>query len=115
MQACAGISGDGGAAVSANLNAPWHVAVNQDGTLYIADWGNQRIRAVSPDGSIRTVAGNGVGGYSGDGGLATNASLKGPIAVAVDSSGAIYIADADNNSVRKVTPYGVISTILGQP
>jgi hypothetical protein len=110
-----GYSGDAGPAVAAKLSYPWHVAVNADGTLYIADWGNQRIRAVSADGSIRTVAGNGAGGYSGDGGLATNANLKGPIAIALDSIGDIFIVDGDNNCVRKVTADGIISTILGSP
>lgn len=109
----AGFSGDGGAATSATLNEPFAVAVDGPGNVYIAEFGNSRIRKVDTKGIITTVAGNGVSGYGGDGGAATNALLNGPQGVAVDSAGNIYIADTANNRVRQVTPAGVIGTIVG--
>lgn len=80
------------------------------GNLYIADWQNSRIRLVQADGTIRTLAG---GGSGGDGGAATSAALNGPSAVAVDRSGNLYIADTDNQRVRKVSLGGTISTVAG--
>ncbi|MFL6448655.1 MAG: Ig-like domain repeat protein [Bryobacteraceae bacterium] len=108
-----GFSGDGGPATSARLEGPSAVAVDGSGNLYIAD-GN-RIRKVSAStGVITTVAGNGSSGYSGDGGPATSASLFYPRGVAVDGSGNIYIADEDNNRIRKVSAgTGVITTVAG--
>jgi len=106
-----GYGGDGGPATSAWLLVPSGVAVDSAGSLYIADAGNNRIRKVS-NGVITTVAGNGTLGYSGDGGPATNAQLNGPEGVAVDSGGNIYIADMDNNRIRKVSN-GVITTVAG--
>jgi len=109
-------SGDGGPATSAELNCPIGVAVDAAGNLYIADCNNNRIRKVTAaTGVITTVAGNGgTGGYSGDGGAATSASLYYPTGVAVDTAGNLYIADGDNNRIRKVTAAtGVITTIAG--
>jgi uncharacterized protein (TIGR03437 family) len=106
-----GFSGDGGPATSASLNLPVGVAVDSAGNLYISDRGNFRIRKVS-GGIITTVAGNGVWGFSGDGGPATNASLAGPNGVAVDSAGNLYIADFGNNRVREVSG-GTITTVAG--
>ena len=83
------------------------------GNLFIADAENHRIRQVSPDGVIRTVAGNGLGGFSGDGGPATNASLEFPQGVAVDAAGNLFIADAENHRIRQVSPDGVIRTVAG--
>jgi sugar lactone lactonase YvrE len=108
-----GFSGDGGPATSASLSYPAGMAVDASGNLYIADAGNNRIRRVSPDGIISTVAGNGVAGFSGDGGPATGASLNSPMGVAVDSAGSLYLADYMNNRVRKVSPSGIISTVAG--
>ena len=99
-----GFSGDGGPAVNAQLNYPVDVAVDRTGNLYIADYENQRIRRVSPDGIISTIAGNGTGGYSGDGGPATTASLCYPSALAVDGAGNIYVADSCNNAIRILRP-----------
>jgi uncharacterized protein (TIGR03437 family) len=107
----AGYSGDGGPPTSAELYFPAGVAVGSDGSLYIADSANSRIRKVS-GGVITTVAGGGSNGL-GDGGPATSAQLGGPGGVAVDGSGNLYIADTDNNSVRKVSPDGTISTVAG--
>ena len=109
----AGFGGDGGAATSAQLNAPMGVAVDAAGNLYIAEFSNNRVRKVSANGIISTLAGNGITGYSGDGGLATSAQLNGPRGVAVDSAGNVYIADTNNNCVRQVAPNGVIATVAG--
>ena len=108
-----GAGGDGGPAVLAQLNSPRKVAVDSAGNLYIADWGHGRVRKVSPSGIITTVAGNGNPGYSGDGGPATSAQLSGPVSVAVDASGNLYIADAGNFRIRRVSPSGIITTVAG--
>jgi uncharacterized protein (TIGR03437 family) len=108
-----GPRGDGGPAVSAQLGDPWGVAADSAGNLYIADFGNNEIRKVTTAGVISTIAGNGVGGYGGDGGPATAAKLNGPSDVTVDSQGNVYIADYGNQRIRKVTTMGVISTIAG--
>jgi trimeric autotransporter adhesin len=111
----AGFSGDNGAATSAELNSPSAVAVDSAGNLYIADAGNQRIRMVSTGtGLIATIAGNGTGGFSGDGGPATGAELNDPQGVTVDSAGNLYIADIVNNRIRIVSAAtGTITTIAG--
>jgi uncharacterized protein (TIGR03437 family) len=105
--------GDGGPATNAALQAPSGVAVDGNGNVYIADTGNNRIRKVTPDGNISTIAGNGAAGYSGDLGSATAASLYSPEGVAVDSAGYVYIADTWNSRIRRVSPNGVILTIAG--
>ena len=97
----------------AKLNYPFGVAVDSNDNVYIADRSNHVIRKIDTDHMISTIAGNGSLGYSGDGGLATSAQLNNPWGVAVDSSGNIYIADSDNNVVRKVDPDGNISTFAG--
>jgi sugar lactone lactonase YvrE len=111
----AGFSGDGGAATSAELSTPAGVAVDSAGNLYIADEGNQRIRAVSAGtGQITTIAGNGTAGFSGDNGAAASAELNFPGGVAIDSAGNLYIADSLNNRIRKVSAAtGMIMTIAG--
>ncbi len=98
----AGYSGDGSAATAAQLNAPYGVAVDASGNLYIADTGNNVIRKVSTLGTITTAAGTGTVGYAGDGGAPTSATLNQPQGVAVDSSGTLYIADTGNNVIRIV-------------
>ena len=108
-----GYSGDGGPATSAELNQPSSVAVDTSGNIYIADSLNNRVRKVSINGIITTLAGNGVRGYSGDGGPATAAELNEPMGVAVDTFGNVFIADTDNGRVRRVAPDGVITTIAG--
>ena len=108
-------SGDGGAATRAQLNFPGGVAVDGSGNIYIADTNNYRIRKVSAaTGIITTVAGNGVEGFSGDGGAATLAQLNYTEGVAVDGAGNVYLADTDNDRVRKVSAAtGIITTVAG--
>jgi len=120
----AALSGDNGPATSASLNSPQGVVVSPSGNVYISDYGNQRIRMVS-GGVITTFAGSAnvppgppgdqtdaLSGYSGDGGPATKALLDGPDGLALDSSGNLYIGDANNQVVRKVSN-GTISTVAG--
>jgi sugar lactone lactonase YvrE len=107
-----GYGGDSGPATSATLSYPYGVAVDSSGNVYIADSGNNVVRKVS-GGIINTVAGNGNGGYSGDGHAATSAMLYYPNDVAVDAAGNLYIADEDNNRIRMVNTAGIISTVAG--
>ena len=108
----AGFSGDGGAQFSAKLKTPGGVFADNSGNIYIADAGNYRIRKVDTNGIITTVAGNGGTGYGGDGGQATAAQLQ-PFAVFVDAAGNIIFGDPHNNSVRKISPSGIITRIAG--
>ncbi|SPE41124.1 NHL repeat containing protein (fragment) [Candidatus Sulfopaludibacter sp. SbA3] len=108
-----GFAGEGVPATSASVHSPYGLAVDAAGNLYIADSQNNRIRKVSTGGIITTVAGTGVGGFSGDGGPATSAQIDRPFGVAVDLSGSILIADYLNQRIRRVTPDGIISTIAG--
>jgi trimeric autotransporter adhesin len=108
-----GFSGDGGPAPSAELDIPFGVAADPAGDVFIADTQNNRIRKVSPTGTITTVAGSGTPGFSGDGGPAISASLNHPMGVALDSSGNIYIADEYNNRIREVSTTGTITTVAG--
>jgi len=109
----AGYSGDGGPATSALLNFPRGLAVDSKGNLYIADGRNYRVRKVTPEGIISTLAGTGVYGYSGDGGRAAAAQLGMVQSLAVDAQGNLFVADAYNHCVRKVTPEGFIVTVAG--
>ena len=107
-----GHSGDNGPATSAQLNYPNGVAVDTAGGLYVADTYNHRIRQVSSNGTISTVAGNGTAGYSGDNGLPDGAQLNYPEGIAVDSTGNLYVADTNNNRIREVSN-GAIATVAG--
>jgi uncharacterized protein (TIGR03437 family) len=106
-------SGDGGPATSAQLWGPKAVAADGAGNLFIADTNNNRIRKVSPDGIITTVAGSDTFGYSGDGGRAANAQLNDVTGIAVDHAGNLFLADSRNYRVRKVSPDGMITTVAG--
>jgi uncharacterized protein (TIGR03437 family) len=108
-----GFSGDGGAATAAQISNPQGLAIDTAGNLYIADTGNFRVRKVSLQGIITSIAGNGTQGFSGDGRPATSAQLASPVGLAVDGYGNLYIADASNVRVRKVSAGGVITTIAG--
>lgn len=104
---------DGVQATLAPLMYTQGVAVDRGGNVYISDADDHRVRVVNVDGVIRTVAGNGTAGFAGDGGRATEASLSTPYGVATDVQGGIYIADLGNRRVRKVSPDGIVTTILG--
>jgi hypothetical protein len=106
-------SGDGGAATNASFGIPSGVAMDTYGNLFIADVAYNIIRKVGTNGVVTTVAGNGSGAYSGDGGPATNASLSGIYSVAVDGYGNIFIPDYGNNRIRKVDKLGIITTLAG--
>ena len=108
-----GFGGDGGVALNAELNGPQAIAIDSAGNIYIADSKNNRVRRVDVNGFITTVAGSGTAGFSGDGGAATTAELNGPQGIALDSAGDIFIADSQNNRVRRVDVHGLISTVAG--
>ena len=108
-----GFSGDGGPATSATFSAPSGVAVGPDGSTYVLDEGNLRVRRIDPDGIITTVAGNGTYGVAGDGGPAVNAQLSGPKAIAVAPDGALYMLETFPYLIRRVGPDGIISRFAG--
>ena len=108
-----GYSGDKGPAIEVQLAGPNDIDFDSSGNVYIADTGNNRIRAVVSAGMITTFAGTGNAGYSGDGGPAQNAQLHAPAAICFDSAGSLYICDFGNHCIRKVATGGIISTIAG--
>src|SRR4051812_26071168 len=109
-----GFAGDGGVATKARLHSPRDVSVrDSDGSVFIADGGNHRVRRIDPDGTISTVAGNGIDGFHGDGGAATAANLDTPSAVLPLRDGGFLIADAGNATLRKVASEGTIDTVAG--
>jgi uncharacterized protein (TIGR03437 family) len=109
----AGFSGDGKSALNAQLNFPYGVALDASGNLYVADLGNQRVRRITPDGVITTVAGTGRKVSSPDGAAPLDTSLLSPRNVAVDAAGNLYIAEFEGHRVRKLTPDGKLSTVAG--
>jgi hypothetical protein len=109
----AGYNSDNIAASGAEIYGPYGVAIDKSGNLYIADYGNYRIRKVSPDGIITTIAGTGVNGFSGENVPATNAEISLVRYIIVDDTGNIYISDEGNNRVRKITTKDIITTIAG--
>lgn len=107
-------AGDQGPAAQARLNAPSGVAMDAQGNLYIADTLNHRVRRVTAGTrAITTIAGTGEAGYSGDAGLAVNAKLRSPVGIAVDERGYVYVSDSGNHAIRRITPGGVIETVVG--
>ena len=109
-----GYTGDGGAATSARLSGPQGLVLAANGDLYIADTGNNVIRKVTAaTGVITTFAGTGTAGFLGDGGVATSARLNAPESVSISASGELYIADAGNNRIRRVSTGGTITTVAG--
>lgn len=112
-----GFSGDGGPAVEAQISAG-NILADKLGNIYIADQTNHRVRKISVEGTITTVAGSGpvgldAGGFSGDGGIATAALLNSPNDIALDDAGILYINDWMNDRIRKVSPVGIIQTVIG--
>ena len=108
-----GYGGDGGQATDAELNYPYGSAFDAAGNLYIVDTFNSLILKINASGIITTIAGNGTNGYSGDGGQATDAVLNHPDGVAVDMTGNLYVADENNDCIRKINTLGIITTIAG--
>ena len=108
-----GSGGDNGPATKAQLSGPQGIAVDASGNLYIVDSGNQRIRYVNAAGTIVTIAGSGAAGFSGDGGAAISAQFSSPMGIALDASDAVYVADLDNNRIRRFTVGGAINTFAG--
>jgi uncharacterized protein (TIGR03437 family) len=108
-----GYRGDSGPAAQARVNRPRGAAFDREGNLYFADSLNHRIRKIGTNGFITTIAGSGVRGFFGDGGLAVQAQLNAPQGVAVDPLGNVFIADTGNNVIRQVSPEGVLSTVAG--
>ncbi|WP_307874439.1 serine/threonine-protein kinase [Frankia nepalensis] len=108
-----GRAGDGGPATDAALSIPV-AALGQDGSVYIINYGSNTIRKVAPDGIITTIAGTGSEGNSGDGGPAAQAQFNAPEGFTIDASGAIYVADTGNDSLRRIDPNGTITTIARQ-
>jgi sugar lactone lactonase YvrE len=108
-----GYSGDGGPATGALLQNPEGLLLDPAGNLYIADSGNNRIRMISPDGTITTIAGTGSAGSGADGIPATQSALNNPEGLAMDGAGNLYIADYGSNRVRMVNPDGIITTVAG--
>ncbi len=109
-----GFTGDGGQAGLARLASPSSVAVDAVGNVYVADKYNHRIRKISPQGDISTLAGTGKAGYSGDGKPAEQAQLNTPLGVAVDAQGQVYVADSENHAVRYIDRAGVMRTLAGR-
>ncbi len=105
--------GDGGAAIDCELFQPYFTALSLDGSIYVADAGNNRIRKINNDGKIITVAGTGVAGYNGDNILATDAQLNDPLGVAIDNYGNLFISDNANQRIRRIDASGKITTIAG--
>ena len=108
-----GYSGDGGPASAAQFQNPSDLFLDSAGNLFVADEYNHAIRRISPEGTIRTIAGNGTPGFSGDGGPSLKASLNYPSSMFADATGNLYIADYQNSRIRKVTADGTISTVAG--
>ena len=108
-----GFSGDGGLATAAAIDSPGGLAVDGAGNLYIADTHNQRVRVVASTGLISTVAGTGAAGFAGDGGAGGSARLALPRGLSVDAAGNVYVADANNQRVRRIAPDGTVTTVAG--
>ena len=108
-----GFAGDGGQARDAVLNTPWGIVVDPAGNVLFSDAGNHRVRKIAPNGVITTIAGGSAPGFAGDGGPATQALLNGPLGLALDPAGNLYVADSQNRRVRKIDPDGIITTVAG--
>jgi uncharacterized protein (TIGR03437 family) len=110
-----GVSGDGGLATAAAIGAAQHLAFDTAGNLYISQPNDNVVRVISPAGTINTFAGNGKPGFAGDGGPAVNAMFSEPDGLGVDGVGNVYVADRQNDRIRKINPQGTITTVAGSP
>ncbi len=108
-----GFSGDNGPATAAQVNYPYSIALDAYGNIYFGDGGNARLRKIDIGGTITTIAGNGTLGYTGDNIPATAAEFNNVCGMAIDVSGNIYVADFDNNRIRKIDTTGIITSIAG--
>ncbi len=108
-----GFSGDGGPATAATVSSPFDVALDATGNIYFTDELNHRIRMVNTSGIITTIAGSSTSGFFGDGGPATAARLSRPTGLAFDATGNLYFSDFSNHRIRRITPAGIISTVMG--
>ena len=108
-----GATGDGGLAVNATLHGPQHIALGKDGSLYIAEGAGNRVRRISPDGIIRTIAGTGAFASSGDGDLATKAKVQFPRYVAIGPDDSLYIGENGSGRLRRIQSDGIIDTFAG--
>jgi uncharacterized protein (TIGR03437 family) len=108
-----GFDDGGGVAIVAHMDAPRGMSLDSHENLYVADTSNSRVREVTPDGRIATIAGTGGAGFSGDGVAATVTSLSQPYSVAVDTTDNVYIADTYNDRIRRITSDGIIATVAG--
>jgi sugar lactone lactonase YvrE len=104
---------DGASALAAVFSQTEGIAIDNSGVIYIADADGNRIRKMTADGRIQTVAGTGVAGFAGDGSPSNAALLSHPYGIAVDTRGNLYVADLGNARVRKISPDGVIRTVAG--
>jgi len=102
-----------GTGTAARFNAPYDVAVNSEGTVYVADYSNNRIRKITPAGVVTTLAGSGSGAAGFADGTGTDAQFHSPAGIAVNSEGTVYVSDTYNHSIRKITPAGVVTTLAG--
>jgi hypothetical protein len=110
-----GYTGNGGPATNARLNTPHGITVDGTGNIYITEYGNNCVRKIDGAGIITTIAGSETGaiGYTGDGGPATGAKLRGPVGIDINASGYIYICDGFNHCIREINPSGIINTVAG--
>ena len=108
-----GFGGDGGPATAAVIDHPFDIIFDAAGNILFADNFNNRIRKISTSGIITTIAGTGVGSYSGDGGAAISATFNKTAGIAIDAAGNIYVADQHNHRIRKINTSGIITTIVG--
>jgi uncharacterized protein (TIGR03437 family) len=105
--------GDNGPATAALMHFPVDVAIDAAGNLWIADEPGHRVRRVSPGGIITTVLGNGIGGYSGDGGQGSAAQTNGPRSITIDPAGNVYVGEFFGYRIRKISPSGIVTTVAG--
>jgi hypothetical protein len=106
-------SGDGTSAINAGIKGPLGIVIDSSGNVYVSDQNNRIRKITTSTGIISTYVGTGTAGYSGDNGAATSAAINDPYGLGIDSSNNIYIADAKNNRIRKVTATNIITTIAG--